>query len=313
MELNSKILVTGSKGMAGAAIVRKLKSLGYSKVSEIDKHNCNLLNGTWVDVMFSKCKFDYVFHVAAKVGGIHANDVQSGDFIYENLMMQCNVIEASKKYKVKKLVFCGSACIYPKYAKQPIAETELLSGYLEKTNKAYAIAKIAGIEMCQAYRKQYGCNFISAMPTNLYGPGDNFSIEDSHVLPALLRRFYESQKHNYTIPPIWGTGNAKRELLYVDDLADALVFLMSNYNEAEPINIGTGKDISIIDLVYLIKKITGVGDEILFDMSYPDGVPERRLDVTKINNLGWFAPTDITTGITKTWEWFLKNYENARK
>ena len=312
MELNSKILVTGADGMAGSALIRELLKQGYCNIIAVDRRDCDLTNQVNTINLFAKERPHYVFDVAAKVGGIHANDTQSGAFLYENLMMQCNVMEAARMHGVKKLLFCGSACIYPKWATNPITEESLLTGPLEETNKGYAVAKIAGVMMCEMYRKQYGCNFISAMPTNLYGPGDNFDLENSHVMPALFRKFYEAKLNNTTVV-IWGSGKPRREFLYIDDLANALVFLMNHYDSPEPVNVGTGIDVSIVELVEIIKNIVGFKGQIVFNSNYPDGVFERRLDVNKLYHLGWVANTPLMEGIQKTWNWFTENYEHARK
>jgi GDP-L-fucose synthase len=319
MELDSRILVTGAAGMAGSAVVRELKQLGYLYVRGLDyvpspNMACvDLTDQCQVDLFFKYNRFDYVFHIAAKVGGIQANIDQGGLFIYENLMMQTNVIESARKYGIKKLIFCGSACIYPKYSNNPINETNLLGGHLEETNKPYAVAKIAGVSMCQAYRKQYGCNFISAMPTNLYGEGDNFHLTDSHVMPALIRRFHEAKINELPEVLIWGTGKPKREFLYIEDLAKALIFLMLNYNDSEPINVGTGSDIEISQLVNYIKNIVGFEGSVHYSPDKPDGVLKRSLDVTKINKLGWAAQTPLYAGIEKTYKWFAENYVKTRK
>ena len=309
MESNSKILVTGADGMAGSAVVRELRKQGYNNIVAVDRREYNLIDTISVRNLFSKENPEYVFHIAAKVGGIQANNTQSADFIYENLMMQCNVIETTQMYQVKKLLFCGSACIYPKTTPMPIKEEYLLTGLLEETNKAYAIAKIAGVIMCQMYRKQYGCNFIAAMPTNLYGPGDNFNLNNSHVMPALLRKFYEASEK----VEIWGSGKPRREFLYVDDLANALVFLMNKYNQPEPINVGTGIDVSIMELVELIKTTIGYKGQVVYNSDYPDGVFERRLDVSKLYNLGWVANTSLSVGVKQTWDWFIKNKDTIRR
>jgi GDP-L-fucose synthase len=312
MNKDSRILVTGCQGMAGWALIRNLQKNGYSNVTGIDRVDCDLMYADRIQTLFRVIKPEYVFHVAAKVGGIFANDMKSADFTYENLMMQCNVIEAAKNNLVKKLLFCGSACIYPKHAPNPIPEEALLTGPLEETNKGYAIAKIAGVVMTQMYRKQYGCHFISAMPTNLYGIGDNFHATDSHVMPALLRRFHEAKIFDRPHVEVWGTGKPKREFLYIDDLAEGLIFLMTNYDEVQHINIGTGSDIPVTELVQIIKDTTGYRGEVKWTGSL-DGVLERRLDVTKINTLGWTAKTSLTEGIQKTYRWFINSYDTLRK
>lgn len=313
MQKNSKILVTGAAGMAGSAVVRRLQQDGYTKIIPVDIEDCDLRDASDTLAMFNRVKPEYVFHIAARVGGIHANNSKGGLFIYDNLMMQCNVIEAARITNVKKLLFCGSACIYPKNSPQPIQEEYLLSGLLEETNKPYAIAKIAGVTMCQAYRKQYGCNFIATMPTNLYGPGDNFNLEDSHVLPALMRKIHDAKIKNLPFVEVWGTGTPRREFIYIDDLADAFVFLMNNYDGADPINVGTGWDMSIKELVDVICNVAAYRGKIVWNTEYPDGVSVRKLNVTKLRNLGWTASTFVDVGIRKTYPWFLDNYENIRK
>lgn len=313
MKKDELILVTGAKGMAGSALVKELKEQGYDCIMPVDKESCDLTQMHQVNTMLLMLRPSYIFHVAAKVGGINANNTQSADFIYENLMMECNIIEAAKRFGVKKLIFCGSACIYPKDTPMPIKEDYFLSGRLEETNKGYAIAKIAGVVLCQMYRKQYGCNFISAMPTNLYGPGDNFHLTDSHVLPALLRKFHEAKVNDEKTVEIWGSGAPKREFLYVGDLVKALIFLMDNYNEPTPINIGTGTDVSIRDLIKLIKEVVGYNGRAVWNVSYPDGVYQRLLDVSKINGLGWKAEVQLHDGIQKTYDWMLANWNKIRK
>lgn len=313
MKKDELIIVTGAEGMAGSALVKELKEQGYDCMMPVDRRECDLTQMNQVNTMLMMLRPSYIFHIAAKVGGIHANDTQSADFIYENLMMECNIIDAAKRFGVKKLIFCGSACIYPKDTPMPIKEEYFLSGRLEETNKGYAVAKIAGVVLCQMYRKQYGCNFISAMPTNLYGPGDNFHLKDSHVLPALLRKFHDAKVNDEKTVEIWGSGSPRREFLYVGDLVKALIFLMNNYNEADPINIGTGIDVSIRDLIKLIKEVVGYNGRAVWNVSYPDGVHQRLLDVSKINNLGWKAETELHDGIQKTYDWMLANWNNIRK
>lgn len=313
MEKDALILVTGRAGMGGSAVVRELINQGYETVIPIDISECNLIDTNQVNTIFAIMKPDYVFHIAAKVGGINANNTKSADFTYENLMMECNVINAARLFLVKKLIFCGSACIYPKNTPMPIKEEYFLSGSLEETNKGYAVAKIAGVILCEMFRKQYGCNFISAMPTNLYGPGDNFHLTDSHVMPALLRKFSDAKTNNEKTVEVWGTGAPRREFLYVDDLAKALVFLMEKYNGATPINVGTGEDVSIKELVKIIREVVGYTGKVIWNTQYPDGVLERRLDVFKINKLGWQAETDVREGVQKTYEWMVRNWEEMRK
>lgn len=307
MEKESKIYIAGHRGLVGSTIMRKLKELGYTNLIFRTKEEMDLLDFNKVNDFFKKEKPEYVFLAAAKVGGILANSTRKAEFIYENLQIQNNVIHNSYLYSVKKLLFLGSSCIYPKMCPQPIKEEYLLSGYLEPTNDAYAIAKIAGLIMCRSYKEQYGINFISAMPTNLYGYNDNFDLNSSHVLPALIRKFHEAKINSVKEVIVWGSGSPLREFLFVDDLADALIFLMNNYNENIHINIGTGRDISIKDLAFLIKEIVGYEGEIKFDTSKPDGTPRKLLDVSRINKLGWQAKTDLRDGIKLTYEWYLKN------
>lgn len=306
MEKNSRIYVAGHRGLVGSAIVRKLTELGYTNIITADKNRLNLLNQLNTQVFFANENPEYVFLAAAKVGGIKANSEQKADFIYENLMIQSNVIKYSKDFGVKKLLFLGSSCIYPKMSPQPIKEEHLLSGYLEPTNDAYAIAKISGIKMCQSFNQQYGTNFISVMPTNLYGPGDNYDLNNSHVLPAIIRKFHESKINNKESVEIWGTGKPKREFLYVDDLADACHFLMNNYDNSEIINIGTGEDISIKDVTILVKEIVGYKGDICFNHDMLDGTPRKLLDVTKLTKLGWQYKTSLREGLQKTYENYVK-------
>ncbi len=301
MDKNAKIYVAGHRGLVGSAIIRKLESEGYFNIIKKSHNELDLTDQKSTRDFFEKERPEYVFLAAAKVGGIHANNIYPADFIYTNLIIECNVIKASYDYDVKKLLFLGSSCIYPKFAEQPIKESSLLTGKLEKTNEAYALAKISGLKMCEFFNRQYGTNFISAMPTNLYGPNDNFDLETSHVLPALIRKFHEAKVENKPYVEIWGTGIPKREFLYVDDLADALVFLMNNYEENETVNVGTGEDISIKDLAFLIKDIIGYTGELRFDTSKPDGTPRKLLDVSKIKKLGWKYTTSLKEGIEKTY------------
>jgi len=307
MEKKSKIFVAGHRGLVGSAIVRKLQQEGYNNLILRTREELDLTNFNAVSEFFKKEKPEYVFLAAAKVGGILANSIKKAEFIYENLQIQNNVIHNAYLNNVKKLLFLGSSCIYPKMCPQPIKEEYLLSGYLEPTNDAYAIAKIAGLIMCRSYNEQYGANFISAMPTNLYGYNDNFDLNSSHVLPALIRKFHEAKVENKKEVIVWGTGSPLREFLFVDDLADALLFLMNNYNENIHINVGTGEDISIKDLAFLIKEVVGFNGQITFDTSKPDGTPRKLLDVSRINKLGWKAKTSLKDGIKLTYEWYLKN------
>ncbi len=307
MEKKSKIYVAGHRGLAGSAIVRKLKNKGYENFLLRTSGELDLRNQEKVKDFFEKEKPEFVFLAAAKVGGINANNTYPANFIYDNLCIQNNVIHQSYQNGVKKLFFLGSSCIYPKNAPQPIKEEYLLSGYLEPTNDAYAVAKIAGIKMCQAYHKQYGCNFISAMPTNLYGPGDNYDLKNSHVLPALLRKFHEAKQNDEPTVTVWGTGKPRREFLHVDDLAGACYFLMQNYNEPEIVNVGTGKDISIGEMANMIKVISGYKGEIIFDTSMPDGTFQKLLDTGKINALGWKEKIGFEEGLRKSYEEYAFN------
>jgi GDP-L-fucose synthase len=304
MNYSSKIYIAGHRGLVGSAIVRTLKAEGYNNIVSRTHGEMELENQSAVQDFFAQEKPDYVFLAAAKVGGIHANNTYPAEFIFDNLQIQNNVIHSSYLHKVKKLCFLGSSCIYPKFAPQPIKEDYFLDGKLEPTNDAYAVAKIAGIKMCQAYNKQYGANFISVMPTNLYGPNDNFDLQNSHVLPALIRKFVEARNTKAPNVTLWGTGNPKREFLYVDDMANASVFLMKHYNDSEIINIGTGMDVSILELAHLIGETVGYKGKILFDSSKPDGTPRKLLDVSKINSLGWKAAVSLSEGIQKTIEWY---------
>jgi GDP-L-fucose synthase len=306
MNKNDKIYIAGHRGLVGSALKRKLESEGYVNLICMTRSELNLLDQTEVEEFFAKEKPDYVFLAAAKVGGILANKTQKADFIYENLQIQNNIIHNAYKYKVKKLLFLGSSCIYPKLCEQPIKEEYLMTGPLEETNDAYAIAKIAGIKMCQSYNEQYGTNFISVMPTNLYGPNDNFNLETSHVLPALLRRFHEAKINNLEKVIVWGSGSPMREFLHVDDLADACVFLMNNYNKSEIVNIGTGTDVTIKELAETVKKITGFKSKIEWDSTKPDGTPRKLLDVSRLHGLGWKHNINLLEGIKKTYKWFLE-------
>ncbi len=306
MNKNSKIYVAGHNGMVGSAIVRKLKDLGYTNIVTKSKKELDLTNQFLVNQFFHFERPEYVFLAAAKVGGIKANDEFRADFIYQNLSIQTNIIKASYDCGVKKLLFLGSSCIYPKFCQQPIKEEYLLTGTLEPTNDAYAIAKIAGIKMCQDFNKQYGTNFISVMPTNLYGPGDNYDLNNSHVLPAMIRKFHEAKVNGTEKVEIWGTGTPKREFLYVDDLADACLFLMNNYNDSEIVNIGTGQDVTIAELAIGISKIVGYDGEIYFNTEMPDGTPRKLLDVSKLKDLGWKYQTSLSDGIKKTYQDYVK-------
>ena len=300
MEKSAKIYIAGHRGMVGSAIERKLKAEGYHNIITRTSSELDLRNQQAVNAFFDLEKPDYVILAAAKVGGIHANNTYRAEFIYDNLMMEANIIHAAYLKKVRKLLFLGSSCIYPKMAPQPLKEEYLLSGYLEATNQPYAIAKIAGIEMCDSYRAQYGCNFISAMPTNLYGTNDNYHPENSHVLPALIRRIILAKKNNELSVVIWGTGTPRREFMHVDDLADACFFLLQNYNDAGLVNIGWGEDVSIKELATLIASEVGYLGNLEFDASKPDGTPRKLMDTTKINHLGWKPSINLLDGIRKT-------------
>jgi GDP-L-fucose synthase len=299
MNLSDKIYIAGHSGMVGSAIERKLISLGYNNIITKTSQELDLRNQQQVNNFFAIEKPRNVFLAAGKVGGIVANNTYKAEFIYDNLMMEANIINASYVCGVSKLLFLGSSCIYPKLAPQPLKEEYILSSYLEPTNQPYAIAKIAGIELCDSYRSQYGCNFISVMPTNLYGPNDHYDLEKSHVLPALLRKFIVAKRNNDRSVTLWGTGAPMREFLYVDDLADACYYLMQTYNEQGLVNIGSGYDISIKDLALLISKVVEFEGEVLWDTSKPDGTPKKQLDVSKINGLGWQATTSLSDGILK--------------
>jgi GDP-L-fucose synthase len=307
MEKSSKIYIAGHRGLVGGALVRALEVSGYSNLITKTKEELNLLDQPSVSCFFAEEKPEYVFVAAAKVGGILANDTYPADFIYENLQIQNNVIHNAHQHEVKKLLFLGSSCIYPKYSDQPISENSLLTGPLEPTNEAYAVAKIAGIKLCQNYAKQYGDIFISVMPTNLYGPGDNFHPRNSHVLPALLRRFHEAKEDNAKEVVVWGSGSPLREFLYVDDLASACIHLMKTYDQPEIVNIGTGTDISINELAETIKEVVGYGGNLTWDDSKPDGTPRKLLNVSKLRNLGWQHSVELKDGIVKTYEWYLNN------
>ncbi len=302
MEQSDKIYIAGHRGMVGSGIERKLRKEGYNNIVTRTSAELDLRKQQLVNEFFEKEKPAYVILAAAKVGGIHANNIYRAEFIYDNLMIEANIIHAAYLNKVTKLLFLGSSCIYPKMAPQPLKEEYLLSGYLEPSNQPYAIAKIAGIEMCDSYRAQYGCNFISAMPTNLYGTNDNYHPENSHVLPALIRRIVLAKKNNEPNVIIWGTGTPRREFLHVDDLADACYFLLQNYNEQGLVNIGCGTDVSIKELAELILAEVGYEGILVFDTTKPDGTPRKLMDTTKINNLGWMSQIELREGIIKTLE-----------
>lgn len=299
---SDKIYVAGHNGMVGSAIIRKLIDEGFGRIIVRSSSELDLRRQSEVEAFFEQEKPDYVFLAAAKVGGILANNTYRGEFLYDNLMIQNNIIDASRRSGVKKLMFLGSSCIYPKFAPQPMKEEYLLTGELEYTNEPYAIAKIAGIKLCDAYRSQYGCNYISVMPTNLYGPNDNYDLEKSHVLPALIRKFHEAHKRNAPSVVLWGTGTPKREFLHVDDLADACFYLMQTYDEPGLVNIGSGEDIAIKDLAALVKEVTGFTGYIVHDLEKPDGTPRKLMDVSKLANLGWQPKIALEEGIAAVYE-----------
>lgn len=310
--MNSKIYVAGHKGLAGGAIWKKLVENGYTNLLGKTSKELDLTNRNEVFEFFKHEKPEVVIDAAARVGGIQANNTYPAEFLSENLQIQTNLIDASNAINVDKLLFLGSSCIYPKFAPQPIREDSLLTGALEPTNDAYAIAKIAGIMQVQASRRQYGRHWISAMPTNLYGPGDNFHPENSHVLPALMRRIHEAKVNDLEEVTIWGSGTPRREFLYIDDLAEACVFLINNFDSADPINVGVGTDVSIRELAVLISEVVGFSGKLIQDLSKPDGTPQKLLDVTNINSCGWKATTSLQEGLHKTYDWFLQNQENFR-
>jgi len=310
---DSRIYVAGHRGLVGSAIVRALKKNGFEHIISRSHNELDLTNQRDVNDFFAEEKPDYVFLAAARVGGVLANDTYPAEFIHDNLVVQSNVIDAAYRNNTEKLLFLGSSCIYPKHANQPIKEEYLLTGPLEPTNEWYAIAKIAGIKMCQAYRKQYGFNAISLMPTNLYGPGDNFNLENSHVIPAMMRKFHQAKLDKSPTVTVWGTGKPYREFLHVDDMADACVFLMNQYNEPEIVNVGVGSDITIKELAHLVGEVVGFVGEIVFDTSKPDGTPRKLLDTSKINGLGWNARISLRDGLASTYEWFLANEDQFRE
>ena len=307
MDKDAKIYVAGHSGLVGSAIVRKLNALGFQNILTASSSELNLVNQQETYQFCQDLKPDYVFIAAAKVGGIYANDQYPADFIYKNLMIEANLIHSLHQAKITKALFLGSTCIYPRLSEQPIKEEYLLTGPLEKTNEWYAIAKIAGIKLCQAYRIQYGCDFISAMPTNLYGQNDNFDLKTSHVVPALIRKFHEAKVNKHSSVQIWGTGEPLREFCHVDDCADACVFLMENYSDSEIVNIGVGKDLSISGLAKMIKDIVGFEGDMKFDTNKPDGTPRKLVDVSKLNSLGWQSKISLIQGIKSTYQWYLEN------
>lgn len=310
MEKDAKIYVAGHRGLVGSAIVRALEKADYNNILIRTRHELDLIDQQAVAKFFASEKPEYVFLAAAKVGGILANKEEPADFIYENLQVQNNVIHSAYLNKVNKLLFLGSSCIYPKLAPQPIKEEYLLTSELEPTNKPYAIAKIAGVSMCQSYNQQYGTNFVSVMPTNLYGPNDNFHLESSHVLPALIRKFHDAKTQNLPSVTLWGTGLPKREFLHVDDMADACLHIMNTYDGSEIINIGTGEDVTIRELAEIIKAIVDYKGEIVWDTSKPDGAPRKLLDVSRLHALGWQHTKDLETGILETYNWYVSNNQS---
>ena len=312
MTINSRIFVAGHRGLVGSAICRRLEQLGYESVLTATRDQLDLRDPAAVNYWFRANRPEHVFLVAGTVGGILANSTRPAEFIYDNMMIHATVVHSSHLFAVKKLLYLGSSCIYPRHAVQPMKEEELLSGPLEPTNEAYAIAKIAGIKLCQAYRKQYGSNFISAMPTNLYGPNDNFDLTSSHVLPAMIRKFHDAREEGRQDVTIWGTGTARREFLHVDDLADACVFLMQRYDEVGHINVGTGQDLSIRELAALVQRIVHPSANIVWDTSKPDGTPRKQLDVSRLHALGWQHRMSLGEGIESTYQWFLNHRAELR-
>lgn len=312
MEKSDKIYVAGHRGLVGSAIVRSLKNQGYENIIGRTHKELDLTNQAAVQAFFEEERPDVVVLAAAKVGGINANNTAPADFAYENLQIQCNVIKCCHDYQVKKLLFLGSTCIYPKMAPQPIKEDALLTGELEQTNEAYAIAKIAGLEMCRFFKRQYGDNFISCMPTNLYGPHDNYELQGSHVMPAMIRKFHEAKVSGAPTVELWGTGGPLREFLYVDDMADACVYLLENYDGEQHVNIGTGKELTIAQLAQLIKETVGYEGEIVWNKDMPDGTPRKLTDVSKLHSLGWRHKVELEEGVKLAYEWFKENVDTAR-
>jgi GDP-L-fucose synthase len=311
MPKDARIYVAGHAGLVGSAVVRRLRSAGYENLLVARRDQLDLRDQAAVNYWFKANRPDFVFLVAGTVGGILANSTRPAEFLYDNMMIHSTVVHASYLYGVEKLLYLGSSCIYPRHARQPITEGELLTGPLEPTNEAYALAKITGIKLCEAYRRQYGCNFISAMPTNLYGPNDNFDLTSSHVLPALIRKFHDAKTSGVSDVVIWGTGSPMREFLHVDDLADACLYLMKHYEEPTHINVGTGDDLSIRALAELVRDIVHPGASLVFDTSKPDGMPRKVLDVSKINALGWTAKIALREGIASTYQWFVEQDGSA--
>lgn len=313
MNKQDKIYVAGHRGLVGSAIVRNLKAKGYNNIVGRTHAELDLTNQAAVRKFFEEERPDVVVLAAAKVGGINANNTQPADFAYENMQIQCNVIKCCHDYQVKKLLFLGSTCIYPKMAEQPIVEDALLTAPLEETNEAYAIAKISGLEMCKFFKRQYGDDFISCMPTNLYGPYDNYDLSGSHVMPAMIRKFHEAKESNAPSVELWGTGTPLREFLYSDDMADACVYLLENYSGEQHVNIGTGKEVSIKQLAELIKATVGYDGEIVWNTDMPDGTPRKLTDVSKLHSLGWKHKVELQDGVKMAYQWFVENIESARK
>lgn len=313
MDKKSKIYVAGHRGLVGSAIVKKLKEKGFENIIGRTHGELELTDQKAVQDFFKHERPEIVVLAAAMVGGINANNTKPADFAYSNMQIQCNVIKCCHDYEVKKLLFLGSTCIYPKLAKQPMREDELLTGKLEETNEAYAIAKISGLEMCKYFKRQYGDNFISCMPTNLYGPNDNFDLSSSHVLPAMIRKFHDAKVNNMPTVELWGTGSPLREFLYSDDMADACLFLLENYNDEMHVNIGTGEEVSIKELANRIQQTVGYEGDIVWNTSMPDGTPRKLVDVTKLHNLGWKHHTSLVEGLKKAYEWYLSNIDKVRK
>lgn len=312
MEKSDKIYVAGHRGLVGSAIVRNLKAKGYDNVIGRTHKELDLTDQTMVRAFFEEERPDVVVLAAAKVGGINANNTSPADFAYENMQIQCNVIESCHSYQVKKLLFLGSTCIYPRMAPQPIPEDALLTGPLEETNEAYAIAKIAGLEMCKFYKRQYGDHFISCMPTNLYGPYDNYDLQGSHVMPAMIRKFHEAKADNAPTVELWGTGTPLREFLYVDDMADACVYLLEHYDGEQHVNIGTGKEVTIKELANIVKRTVGYQGEIVWNQDMPDGTPRKLTNVDKLHGLGWTHKVELEEGVGLAYKWFKENVKDAR-
>ena len=312
MNPDARVFVAGHRGLVGSAIARRLDAEGFSRVSTATREQLDLRDQAAVNYWFRANRPEYVFLVAGTVGGILANSTRPAEFIYDNMMIHATVVHAAHLFPVKRLLYLGSSCIYPRDCPQPMKEEHLLSGTLEPTNEPYAIAKIAGIKLCQAYRKQYGSDFISAMPTNLYGPNDNYDLASSHVLPALIRKFHDAKAEGRTEVPIWGTGSPRREFLHVDDLADACLFLMRRYDAAEHVNVGTGEDLTIRELAEMVRDIVHPGATLAFDASKPDGTPKKLLDVSRLHALGWRHRIGLREGIESSYRWFLENHDHAR-